>query len=95
MRAGRIAGRFLQNNLGATQNTPNNSIKLDFPELFRSFHIDLVPQHRAELNQGSFSGANSEKISPWIWDECSGHIRWLMSLPELLHESPPEEVSVC
>lgn len=78
MRAGKIAGRFLQNNLGATQNTPNKSTKLDFLELFRSFHIDLVLQHRAELNQGSLSGADSNKISLWIWDECSGHIRRLM-----------------
>lgn len=75
MRVDTIAGRFLQNNLGATQNAPNESIKSDFPELFRSFHIDLVPLHRAELYQDSFSGADSNKISSWVWDERSGHIR--------------------
>lgn len=61
MRADRIAGRFLQNNLGATQNTPKNCARSDFPELY-SFHRDLVPLHRAELYQDSFSGADSNNI---------------------------------
>lgn len=95
MSADKIACRFLQNNLGATRNTPNKSIILDFPELFRCFHIGLVPLHRAQLYQDSFSGADSNQISSWVWDECSGHIRWLMNLPELLHDSLLKVVTVC